>query len=517
MPMQNATTVPNNATDETNLRSRTIEGFDFDPSAHVWRIATPQGTEVFNFDKLPAVTEKLRELFKEAFAALLLSNAPERLTRLLSRLRVLLRFLSSADPSRNIAELTAADIQNYAAYLPKHQQYYLRKIKEILMAWAATGVAGFSRDLLLLLPGLETTNHEIGSAVRNMDPATGPLTDIEYEAVVAAVRHAFASGSMPLIDYALVILAITLGARALQLAMIKVKDLSVTQREDGSQIFILQVTRLKQGKNIRPRTLFRPRQLAPAVGALIEQQAADARAWATASGIPIEEAPLFPSTTSAPQARRVVLPELRGHRDAKGMSRKISEILEKLGVWSHRTDGPMRIFQTRLRRTLGSRAAAEGHSAPVIADLMDHSWIDSSLVYIETRPEMIERIDKALALQIAPLAQAFAGTLVERSYANSKARTGKIIHISGQSTFEQAGKCGKFDFCGLAAPLACYTCAYFNPWLDDIHEALLENLIAEREELLRSADARIASVNDRTMLAVAEVVNRCRIAAGEGS
>jgi len=517
MSTQNARAVPNSSTDEANRRSRTIEGFDFDPTENIWRIATAQGTEVFNFDKLPAVTAELRELFKEAFAALLLSNAPERLMKQLSRLRGLLRFLNSADPSRSIDELTAADIQNYGAYLPKHQQYYLRKVKEILVAWATTGVAGLSRDLLLLLPGLETTNHNIGSAVRTMDPETGPLTDIEYEAVVSAVRHAYASGNMPLIDYALVILAITLGARPLQLAMIKVKDLSVTQRADGSQVFILQVTRLKQGKNVRPRTLFRPRQLAPAVGTLIAQQAADARAWAVANGIPIEEAPLFPSTSSAPQARRLVLPALLGHRDTRGMSTKISGILEKLGVWSHRTKGPMRIFQTRLRRTLGSRAAAEGHSAPVIADLMDHSWLDSSLVYIETRPDMIERIDKALALQIAPLAQAFAGTLVERPLPNSAASTGKIVHITTEASIKQAGKCGKFDFCGLAAPLACYTCAYFNPWQDDIHETLLESLIAERDELLRSADARIASVNDRTILAVADVVNRCKIATGKES
>jgi hypothetical protein len=397
MSTQNARAVPNSSIDETNRRSRTIEGFDFDPSENVWRIATAQGTEVFNFDKLPAITPELRELFTEAFAAQLLSNAPERLMKQLSRLRGLLRFLNSADPSRCIDELTAADLQNYGAYLPKHQQYYLRKVKETLVAWATTGLAGLSRDLLLLLPGLETKNHDIGSAVRTMDPKTGPL-------------H-----------------------------------------------------------------------------------------------------------THTHTHTHTHIPALLGHRDTRGMSTKISRILEKLGVWSHRTKGPMRLFQTRLRRTLGSRAAAEGHSAPVIADLMDHSWLDSSLVYIETRPDMIERIDKALALQIAPLAQAFAGALVERPLPNSTASTGKIVHIATQASIEQAGRCGKFDFCGLAAPLACYTCAYFNPWQDDIHETLLESLIAERDELLRSADARIASVNDRTILAVAEVVNRCKIATGKES
>ena len=64
-------------------------------------------------------------------------------------------------------------------------------------------------------------------------------------------------------------------------------------------------------------------------------------------------------------------------------------------------------------------------------------------------------------------------------------------------------------FCGLAAPIACYTCKNFQPWLDGPHEAVLAHLLAKREQLLSTTDARIASVNDRTILAVAEVIRRC--------
>jgi hypothetical protein len=38
---------------------------------------------------------------------------------------------------------------------------------------------------------------------------------------------------------------------------------------------------------------------------------------------------------------------------------------------------------------------------------------------------------------------------------------------------------------------------------------VLDYLLAERERLLVGTDARIASINDRTILAVAEVVRRC--------
>jgi hypothetical protein len=71
------------------------------------------------------------------------------------------------------------------------------------------------------------------------------------------------------------------------------------------------------------------------------------------------------------------------------------------------------------------------------------------------------------------------------------------------------GECGKHGFCGFAAPVACYTCKSFEAWLDGPHEAVLNYLIARREQLLQTSDKRMASVNDRTILAVAAVVQRC--------
>ena len=71
------------------------------------------------------------------------------------------------------------------------------------------------------------------------------------------------------------------------------------------------------------------------------------------------------------------------------------------------------------------------------------------------------------------------------------------------------GSCGKHGFCGFLAPIACYTCVNFQPWLDGPHEAVLAFLIRERDRLAQQTDLRIASINDRTILAVAEVVRQC--------
>jgi hypothetical protein len=51
--------------------------------------------------------------------------------------------------------------------------------------------------------------------------------------------------------------------------------------------------------------------------------------------------------------------------------------------------------------------------------------------------------------------------------------------------------------------------------LDGPHEAVLSYLLEKREQLLVTTDKRMAAINDRTILAVAEVIQLCRDAAEE--
>jgi hypothetical protein len=160
---------------------------------------------------------------------------------------------------------------------------------------------------------------------------------------------------------------------------------------------------------------------------------------------------------------------------------------------------------------VGTRAAAEGHGELIIAELLDHTDTQNVGVYVEAVPGMIERIDRAVAMQLAPLAQAFAGVIIENESQARRAGdpSSRICGPQFDASMKPMGNCGKHGFCGLFAPIACYTCYSFQPWLDGQHEAVLEHLITERERLLASSDIRIASINDRTILAVAEVVRRC--------
>lgn len=86
---------------------------------------------------------------------------------------------------------------------------------------------------------------------------------------------------------------------------------------------------------------------------------------------------------------------------------------------------------------------------------------------------------------------------------------GEIEDPRFDSTMRPLASCGSHGYCGLLKPIACYTCANFEPWLDGPHEAVLEFLIGERDRLSSRGDMRIAAINDRTILAVAEVVRQC--------
>jgi hypothetical protein len=54
----------------------------------------------------------------------------------------------------------------------------------------------------------------------------------------------------------------------------------------------------------------------------------------------------------------------------------------------------------------------------------------------------------------------------------------------------------------------CYTCPQFSAFEDGAHEAVLQSLVIERNELLAANHDRIAEQLDRTILAVGEAVAR---------
>jgi hypothetical protein len=260
--------------------------------------------------------------------------------------------------------------------------------------------------------------------------------------------------------------------------------------------------RAKQ-RHSNARAELKKRSLIKEIGLLAEAWIKHLREEHVFGDIPQAEFPMFPGEGQD------MPPGFKYHSTAKQISNRIKDVCDFLGIRSERTGRHINITSTRFRRTIGTRAAEEGHGELVIADLLDHSDTQNVGVYVEATSTIVERIDKATALELAPIAQMFMGLIVDDEI-NAKRGDDRSSRV-GKPDLGNVGTCGKYGFCGALAPIACYTCGNFQPWLDAPHELLLDELIEKREKHLKlSDDNRMASVNDATILAVADVVNRCR-------
>jgi len=402
------------------------------------------------------------------------------------------------------ASITATEIMNYRSALTAETGWYLGSLSGAVKRWSEFGYPGVDTSAVQLLHEVRIKGNRKGEAVRTMCPIDGPLSDMEYEGIVTALNYAYAERSMNLGDYLLCLLGLTLGARPAQLAALKVCDLVIGHLTNGDRSYLIEVPRVKQ-RDQNLRDTFKSRPLVSDIGELLTLHLSDVRTRMVEYFIECDQAPMFPANRQA----QSWAPGFEWHCTGHEIGDQLTLHFGNLHVNSERTGEAVNITATRLRRTLGTRAAMEGHGVLVVADLLDHKDTQNAGVYVESRPEIVERIDKALAMHLAPLAQAFAGVLVDGDRQEDHHRN-PIIDPRFDEGRSPVGTCGMHGFCGLAAPVACYTCRNFKAWRDGPHEEVLGHLLVERETFMAAGSARIAAINDRTIFAIAEVIRLCK-------
>lgn len=398
---------------------------------------------------------------------------------------------------------------SYRSMLDKKTEWYLGTLRGLIRRWADLGYIGIPSDTLSLLDQWTLKGNEKGFSVQSMCPDSGPLTDIEMEGVVAGVIAAYGASRITLIDACYAMTLSMTGRRPSQITGLKLVDL--IQRLDK---YFISFPRAKQ-RNQSWRATFNKFAVVEDLWLLLQQQAvAVKRAFSDKLGVDVPEElalelPLFPALETI-DVKLELRTQLRGdrlHAPSASVYSAMDRVAKTIKLVSERTGLPIHLNPTRFRYTLGTNLAREGKGEYVIAEALDHSDTQNAGVYVRNIPEIVERIDKAVALQLAPIAQAFQGVLV---ISESDARRGGDRSSRISNGAANLGTCGSYGFCGALAPIACYTCNHFQPWLDGPHEAVLECLILERDSVLeQTADKKIASVNDRLILAVSDVVNRC--------
>lgn len=488
--------------------ARTRNGEIFDPRANTWAYRDGTLNVHLSFGQVEGLTRELLHSLKATLTWYAENCAPSTLQVHFNSFK---HFITTIAKGRDepVKIITGIDYLNYRT--TPRGKILVSHLKPLLRKWRGIGQPGTADDLIEVLNLTRDKAQQQGVAVATLDPKKGPFTDIELQAIQSSLNNAYAIGEVSEADYLLTWLYMAIGARPTQFAQLKVRDMH-SREVDGVTHYDIDIPRGKQrGKG--PRELFSNRPLVKQIGApLARYAAAIAIQFSQVLEYPLD-APLFPQQRAA--KGKVWAKNLAHHKSAARISRGIADVLSALQVQSERTGQPMRITSVRFRRTFGTRAAQEGHGVMVIAELLDHSDTQHAGVYVETRPEIASRIDKAVAMELAPIAQAFKGKLIRHLSDATRASDPSARIRDLRIDNNDIAYCGQHSFCNFNAPIACYECSNFEPWLDGPHEAVLDALLLKRDCQMASCDSRIASIHDRTILAVAQVVQLCRQQKGD--
>jgi integrase len=415
-------------------------------------------------------------------------------------------------------EVTTAALINYRSTLDKSTEWYMGVVRVLMYKWFELGYPGMDESIVNLLRGWNLKGNIKGDAIKRRDPASGDFTENELSAFNEGAARAFENGSVNITELAMAILMSCTGRRAKQISHMKIQDLEISAYKNNEELQrLIQIPRAKQrGSIFRDsfNTFLASNDLWLILQAQRKKCIRDAEI-ALGHALKMHEQqllPLFPDVDalrackSSAEFQSLLLTD-RLHCSPQSVNDVLKKIVETSGCYSERTGELLCVTSRRFRYTTGTRAARQGIGVAGIAELLDHTDTQSAHVYVKNIPEHVAAIDEAVGHQLAPYAQAFQGVVVdsERDAKRGDDSTSRI-RFRGRA----AATCGKFGDCGANVPIPCYTCMFFQPWLDGPHEAVYAQLVADRARILEETrDETIAAINDRTIFAVAEVIRRC--------
>lgn len=483
-------------------------GYEFDISEATWILA--KGVRLNVEVLLALVDEEQAPGLRATLAHFAQTHAPATVT---SHAATLKGMLKKCGP-----RISTHALINYRSLLTRRTEYFMHNVRGFLTKWYELGYSGIDDAVMDLLNSWVIPGGIKGDAVKRRDPKEGPLTDVELLAFNTGIAQAYEAGRVDLQSACEALIISHTGRRPFQICQLKVADCDGLDRQSGvERISKIRMPRAKEGGG-GFRESFKDAALSPELSDFIRLQCDDVvRKYEMVISQEIcdsdrKELPLFPDWSvlsrvdSLDEFRRLASTD-RLHKTSGAVRRTLQNATLLAGVVSERTGRLLTVFPRRFRYTVGTRAAREGCGAMVIAEILDHTDTQSVGVYTKTNPEYLTQIDEAVTRELTPIAAAFQGRVVEseRDAIRGNDPRSRVRHKG-----EAMATCGFGGGCAAFVPVPCYTCIHFQPWLDGPHQRVLDQLVNERERVLgESGDVVLASVNDRTIIAVREVIARC--------
>jgi len=480
------------------------EGLEFSPIEDQWRISHSSNESVKVSRAAEAFPTEARSYFRLALARYACSYAADSVRNIAKYC-----YLIPSDGENLNNWLDEACFLSAKARLGKKREYQLSTIRGFLKFWFESGLYGIDPNFFKTIAGLDIKGNEKGTRVLSDDPINGALTELEHRAILDEVNNAFLENRITTQMYLLIKLFSERGLRRAQAAQLFISDF---YRRDGK--FWINQPRSKQ-RNTGWREAFKTYEVSETLYSLVQvlkqEYMSEIKDLLGGAFSPEStELPLFPNfeqlVYQISDTREIDATCCWVRDEFTAAMRRVSA---QINAFSERTGERINLTPQRFRYSLGSDLDREGYGVGVIAAALDHEDEQNAGVYVGMSEAMAHRLDAKIGPLLAPLAQAFSGVIVrdERDAVRGGDPASRIRTIDGS---HNVGTCGNMAFCGANAPISCYTCSKFYPWLDAPHEEVLADLYEEREEIIRvTGDDRIAAVNDRVILAVESVVRRC--------
>lgn len=395
----------------------------------------------------------------------------------------------------------------------RNDNYRVHYVRQWYDWCALRGFSQFSRDVAFEVAKLRIGGNNKGLAVLSADPSEGPLTDLEITCVLNALRASRHNSSLSIEEQAVLWLFVAFGSNTQQIALLRETDVKVLGNPTDGQFIQLEIPRIKK-QEASIRSSFRSRRLTAEISQVIFDLMDFNRANRVSSPTNGSrfEIPLFQRLVPKSSMLGTPMEEYALHMDTNDVRKLVARATAALDVRSHRTGELIHLTPRRLRYTFASRLVREGVSKREVADLLDHTDLQNVQVYFDIKSDIVVKLDKAMATQLGPIAQAFMGKIVPRETDAERGTdpASRVAVLDKESAaVRPVGTCGSFSFCRLMAPVACYTCTSFQPWMDGPHDLLLDDLLKDRERKVASGkDGRMVAMLDDVILAVADVINR---------
>ena len=307
-------------------------------------------------------------------------------------------------------------------------------------------IRDFDKTLYQQIATVKIRGRERGKAVRGYDPYRGPLTEAEYQAILAALEKDNQNPE----SRALVMLFMQLGVRPASIINLVNKDL-IKGNARGQTSYVLNIPLPKQsGDSLQHR----PTPIGFSLGALLEE---------ICQGGPDE--PMIVSL------RGLWSPEYK-------LTSLVQQWIKAQGIQSPRTEEDLHIFAYRFRRTHATNLINRGVGLVETARLLGHLSPDTIRFYMQEGPRFAAAIDEATKEVFEPLMQRFIGKTAEPTDPSIQMMPEIPLPPTSQRFASTAGigRCGLGKPCEKNPSYSCYTCISFIAYRDAPHQEIVDEI-----------------------------------------